>query len=151
MLSPRGPQTGTRPSPVTALNKPGLANPENWASGPCSSPGVVRGSRGSPRRQDPHLCTLSPPQGTPGPIGVPGPAGPKGERVSAQRAGSLDHQDRGPAAPLSLGSSAPAPAAHRATTSASHLGPHPFLLDPASTSSMSSLDDPPSPWGGRQA
>ena len=46
-LSPRGPQnqTGTRSSPTTTLHEPGLANPENWASGPCSSPGIGRGSR----------------------------------------------------------------------------------------------------------
>lgn len=34
---------------MTALNKPGLANPENWASGPCSSPGIGRGSPNPPQ------------------------------------------------------------------------------------------------------
>ena len=124
---------------MTALNKPGLANPENWASGPCSSPGVARGSRGSPRRQDPHLCVLSPPQGTPGPIGVPGPAGPKGERVSAQRAGSLDHQDKGPCCPSQprvLSPCACSPQGHRVSpaisapirSSSTRQAPHPCLL-----------------------
>lgn len=91
---------------MTALNEPGLANPEN---GPLDLAHLQRraGLRGSPpqfRQQAPHLCFLSPPQGTPGPIGVPGPAGPKGERVSAQSPRSLHTRSRAgaPAQPKAL-------------------------------------------------
>jgi hypothetical protein len=70
---------------MTTLNRPGLANPENQAYG-LAHPSLGAGwdSQGSPEHLVSHLCILSPPQGTPGPIGVPGPAGPKGERVSPQ-------------------------------------------------------------------
>lgn len=30
---------------MTTLHEPGLAKPENWASGPCSSPGIGLGFR----------------------------------------------------------------------------------------------------------
>lgn len=66
---------------MTTLNKPGLANPENWALG-LAHLQLPGGTPRAPQHLAPQLFFLSPPQGTPGPIGVPGPAGPKGERVS---------------------------------------------------------------------
>ena len=55
---------------MTALNKPGLANPENWASGPCSSSGI---GRGSPNPPPPHPPPPPPPLPSPPPPGRPPP------------------------------------------------------------------------------
>lgn len=123
----RGLQSNDHPA------RAGPRQPESWASGPCSSPGMGRGFQGSPQHQGPHLCVFSPPR-------VLQDQSEFQAQQDQRERGRVREVDQRPLCLLCLRPSVLVPETHRATASQpSCLSPHLFLLDPASTSCTSSL------------